>query len=47
MAKIGTKEHAKLTAKKAKTILSDGSVRGHTLTARQKRFFGWIAGGSK
>jgi hypothetical protein len=47
MAKIGSKEHAKLTSKKAKTILSDGSVRGHKLTAKQKRYFGWVAGGSK
>lgn len=47
MAKLGTKEHAKLTAKKAKTILSDGSIRGHKLTAKQKRFFGAIAGGEK
>lgn len=37
----------KLTAKKAKKILSDGTVRGHKLTKKQKRFFGWKAGGSK
>jgi len=37
----------KLTSTKAKTILSDGSVRGHELTGKQKRFFGAIAGGEK
>jgi len=47
MSKIGTKEHAKLTAEKAKKVLSDGSVRGHKLIGKQKRYFGWVAGGSK
>lgn len=37
----------KLTAKKAKTILRDGTVRGHKLTKKQKGFFGLIAGGGK
>lgn len=37
----------KLTSKKAKTILKDGSVRGHKLTGKQKRFFGAVAGGQK
>lgn len=37
----------KLTAKKAKKILKDGTVRGHKLTKPQKKFFGWKAGGSK
>ena len=37
----------KLTSSKAKKILKDGSVRGHKLTAKQKRFFGSIAGGAK
>lgn len=32
---------------KAKKILEDGKVRGKSLTAAQKRYFGWIAGGSK
>lgn len=36
-----------LTAKKAKKILKDKSVKGHPLTKKQKRFFGWKAGGSK
>lgn len=37
---------AKLTAKKAKKILKHGSVRGHKLTVRQKRFMGARAGGA-
>jgi hypothetical protein len=37
----------KLTAKKAKKILKDGSVKGHKLTPKQKRFFGAKAGGAK
>lgn len=36
-----------LTAKGAKEILKDGTVHGHPLTAKQKRYFGWIAGGRK
>jgi hypothetical protein len=47
MAKLGTKEHAKLSVEKAKTILRDGKVRGHALTKKQKKFFGAIAGGEK
>lgn len=38
---------ARLTKNKAKKILKDGMVKGHKLTARQKRFFGAMAGGSK
>lgn len=30
----------KVTPRKARKILSDGTVRGHKLTARQRRFFG-------
>lgn len=37
----------KLTQAKAKEILRDGSVKGHPLTAKQKRFFGAKAGGTK
>lgn len=37
----------KITATKAKQILSDGTAHGHPLTAKQKRYFGWIAGGRK
>jgi hypothetical protein len=36
-----------LTAWKAKKMLSDNSAQGHPLTARQKRYFGWVAGGRK
>lgn len=34
-----------LSSEKAKTILRDKTVRGHPITAKQKRFFGFIAGG--
>jgi len=34
-----------LTAEKAKKILEDGEVNGQPLTAKQKRFFGAVAGG--
>lgn len=37
----------KLTKKKAREILSHGSVRGKKLTAKQKRLFGARAGGQK
>ena len=37
----------KLTKAKAKKILRDDSARGKKLTAKQKRFFGAIAGGQK
>ncbi len=36
-----------LTAHKAGEILRDGTVHGHKLTAKQKRFFGWVRGGRK
>lgn len=32
---------------KAMEILHDGTVRGHKLTPRQRRYMGWIAGGGK
>lgn len=38
---------APVTKEKAKTILRDGSVRGHKLTPAQRRLFGFIAGGGK
>ena len=38
---------AKLSQSKAKLILEEGKVHGKALTARQKRFFGFIAGGGK
>lgn len=34
-----------LTAEKAREILTDGKVRGKTLSKKQKRFMGWVAGG--
>ena len=37
----------KLTKTKVKKILKDGKVRGKALTAKQKKFFGAIAGGQK
>lgn len=37
---------AKLTKAKAKKILRHGSVRGHKLTPKQKRFMGARAGGA-
>ena len=36
-----------LSAAKAKEILRDGTAHKHPLTAKQKRYFGWIAGGRK
>lgn len=42
-------KHAKhkLTQAKAKEILRHGEVRGHSLTKKQKRFFGARAGGAR
>jgi hypothetical protein len=37
----------KLTAKKAKKILSHGKVRGKPLTKPQKKLMGAVAGGQK
>ena len=45
--KGGRKKMGKLTSEKAKKILKDKSVKGHPLTAKQKRFMGWVAGGKK
>jgi len=39
------KEGGELTADKAKLILKDGTIRGKKITPKQKRFFGFIAGG--
>jgi len=36
-----------LTSEGAKEILRDGTVHGKKLTAKQKRYFGWVAGGKK
>ncbi len=37
----------RLSQRKAKKILGEGMVRGHSLTKKQKRFFGAVAGGQK
>lgn len=37
----------KLTAKKAKVMLKEGMANKHKLTNKQKKYFGWVAGGSK
>lgn len=37
----------KLTSTKARKILSDGAIKGKRLTAKQKRFFGAVAGGQR
>ena len=36
-----------LTSSKAKKMLKDGTAHGKKLTAKQKRYFGWVAGGRK
>ncbi len=41
----GKRKGGKLSSKKARTILKDGSVKGHKLSARQRGYFGLIAGG--
>ncbi len=40
-------EPAPVSAAKASKILSDGEINGKPLTAKQKRFFGRLAGGAK
>ena len=40
-------EKAPVTPAKAQKILSDGMIRGKPLTAKQKKFFGLLAGGAK
>lgn len=40
-------ERNPVSREKAKKILRDDEVRGQKLTAKQKRFFGVIAGGEK
>lgn len=41
------KDGGNVSSAKAKEILKDGTVHGHPLTDKQKRYFGWIAGGAK
>jgi hypothetical protein len=36
-----------LTAHKAKLILEEGIAQGKKITPKQRRFFGWVAGGRK
>jgi hypothetical protein len=36
-----------LTAGKARIMLHEGTVRGHAITDRQRRFFGAVASGEK
>ena len=36
-----------VTPEKAKQILKDDSAQGQPLTDKQKRYFGWKAGGGK
>tara|TARA_R100000808_G_C2144873_1_gene152629 strand:+ start:952 stop:1521 length:570 start_codon:yes stop_codon:yes gene_type:complete len=36
-----------LSSSKAKKMLEDGKINGEPLTDKQKRYFGWIAGGKK
>jgi hypothetical protein len=43
----GKKVRKGLTTAKAKEILRDGTAQGHSLTEKQKGFFGAIAGGAK
>lgn len=43
----GMKDGGTVTASKAKKILKDGTIRGVELTDKQKKYFGWIAGGSQ
>ena len=37
----------RVSVSKAKEILKDGTIRGRTLTDKQKRYFGFIAGGGR
>lgn len=37
-------KHMDMSPEKARTILHDGSIRGHPLTSKQRGLFGSIAG---
>ena len=41
------KKNGGLTSEKAKIMLKDNQANGKPLTPAQKRYFGWVAGGSK
>jgi hypothetical protein len=43
----GMANGGELTAEKAKIMLKDNQANGEPLTDKQKRYFGWIAGGRK
>jgi hypothetical protein len=47
MPKTLPSKKANISSTKAKTILSDGEVRGHPLTEKQRGLFGAIAGKAK
>lgn len=48
ITEIPKAEDGKTVSKnKAKEILRDGTANGKKLTDKQKRYFGWIAGGKK
>lgn len=36
-----------LSPEKAKLILKDGTIRGKSITDKQRNYFGWVAGGKK
>lgn len=44
---INGKKEGGLTSAKAKEILRDGTIRGNTITDKQKRYFGFVAGQEK
>lgn len=44
---MAKKSTGSVSKSKAKEILRHGSVRGHKLTGKQKRFFGARAGGAR
>ena len=44
---IKFKNGGHVSSEKAKEILRDGTANGYKLTDKQKRYFGWIAGGAK
>lgn len=41
------KKKGKLGPEKAKLMLKEGTARGKALTGKQKRLFGFVAGGGK
>lgn len=43
----GIPHNAGITVEKAKTILREGEIGGKAISKKQKRFFGFVAGGGK